>query len=115
MLVGRVIDHEIHNDTNASLLGSVGELDEIAKGAVARIHAVVVGNVVSVVAIWGGLKRHQPNRGNAKSVQVVQAAHKPLEVTDPISVRIHEVADRKTVDHRVLIPKVIDHLGVSCI
>ena len=52
MLVGRVIDHEIHNDTDASLLGTVGEFDEIVKSTVVCIHVVVVGNVISVVAIW---------------------------------------------------------------
>ena len=51
MLVGGVIDHEIDDDADAALLGAVGELDEIAERAVARIDAVVVRNVVAVVAM----------------------------------------------------------------
>ena len=58
MPVRGVIDHEIHNDTNASLLGSVREFDEIAERAVARIHPVVVGNIVSIVATGRRLERH---------------------------------------------------------
>ena len=38
MPIRGVIDHEIHNDANAALLGSVRELDEIAQRAVARIY-----------------------------------------------------------------------------
>jgi ACT domain-containing protein len=53
MLVGGVIDHEINNYANATLLGSVRELDEIAKRAMARINTVVIGNIVSVVATGG--------------------------------------------------------------
>ena len=51
MLVRGMIDHEIYKDANAALLGSVCELDEIAGRAVARIHAVVIGNVVSIVPL----------------------------------------------------------------
>ena len=85
------------------------ELDEIAERAVARINPVVIGNVVSIVAIGRGLKRHQPDRRDPESVQIIQTAHEPLEVTDSISIGIHEGADRKTINHRILIPKVIDH------
>ena len=43
MLVRGVVDDEIDEHADAALLGAVGELDEVAEGAVARIDAVVVG------------------------------------------------------------------------
>ena len=50
MLVGGVVDDEIDDDAHAALLAAVGELDEVAERAVARIDAVIVGDVVAVVA-----------------------------------------------------------------
>ena len=61
MLVGGVVDDEIDDDADAALLGAVGELDEVAERAVARIDAVVVGDVVAVVALpgdgWNGISQ----------------------------------------------------------
>ena len=74
MLVGGVVDDEIDEHADAALLGAVGELDEIAERAVARIDAVVVGDVVAVVACGRGLERHQPDRGDAEAVQIVEPA-----------------------------------------
>ena len=55
------------------------------------------------VAIARWLERHQPHRRNTESVQIVQPAHEPLELTDSISISIsiciHESRDRETMDH----------------
>jgi hypothetical protein len=50
MLVGGVVDDEIDNDANAALRAAMGELDEIAERAVTGIDAVIVGDIVAVVA-----------------------------------------------------------------
>ena len=60
MLVGGVVDDEIDDDADAALLAAMGELDEIAERAVARIDAVIVGDVVAVVAPgegWNGISQ----------------------------------------------------------
>ena len=114
MLVRGVVDDEVDEHADAALLGAVGELDEIAERAVARIDAVVVGDVVAVVALRRGLERHQPDRGDAEPVQVVEPAHQAREVADAVAVGIHVGADRQAVDDRVLVPEVIDHrLGLT--
>ena len=94
---------------DAALLGPVRELDEVAERAVARIDAVIIGHVIAVVAMRRGLERHQPDGGDAEPVQVIQAAHQPLEVADPVAIGIHVGADRQAVDHRILVPEVVDH------
>ena len=50
VLVGSVIHHQVDQHAQAALLASLRELDEIAQRAVPRIDAVVVGDVVSIVA-----------------------------------------------------------------
>jgi hypothetical protein len=93
VFVRGVIHHEIDNDPNAALRSRVGEFNEIAEAAVGRVDAVITRNIVAVVASRGGLERHQPNRGYAEAVQIIQTAHQALEVTGPITVGVHVGAD----------------------
>jgi hypothetical protein len=89
------------------------ELDEIAERAVARIDRVVVGDVVAVVPAGRFLERHQPDRGDAEPVEVVEPAHQPLEVADAVAVGVHEAADGEAIKDRVLVPEVVDHDGYA--
>ena len=109
VLVRGVIHHEIDEHADAALLGPVRELDEIAERAVAGIDVVIIGDVIAVVALGRGLERHQPEGRDAEAVQVIQAAHQPLEVADAVAIGIHVGADRQAVDHRVLVPEIVDH------
>ena len=114
MLVGRVVDDQVDQHAHAALMGAVGELDEVAERAEARVDVVVVGDVVAVVALRRGLERHQPDAGDAQALQVVEPAQQPLEIADAVAVGVHEVPDRQAVDDRVLVPEVVDHVGEAC-
>ena len=113
VLVRGVVDDEVDDHADAALLAAMGELDEIAERAVARIDAVIVGDVVAVVLARRGLKRHQPDRGDAESMQVVDAAQQPLEVADTITVRVHIGANGKAINHTILVPEIVDHNTVG--
>src|SRR5262245_38886778 len=104
-----MVDHQIDEHTNAALLRAMSELDEIADRAIARVDAVIIGHVVSLVAMGRDLERHQPDSGHAKAMQVVQPAHQSLEVADAVAVGIHVGSNGQAVDHRVLVPEVVDH------
>jgi hypothetical protein len=67
VLIGGVVDHEVDDHPYAALLAAMGEFDEIAERAVARIDAVIIRNVVAVVAAGRGLERHQPDRCDAEA------------------------------------------------
>jgi hypothetical protein len=107
--VGRVVDHEIDDDANPALLGAVSKLHEVAERAVTLVDVVIVADVVAVVAMRRGLERHQPDRRDPEPVQIVETTHQPLEIADAVAVGIHIGADGQAVDHRVLVPEVIDH------
>jgi hypothetical protein len=109
VLVRGVVHHEINEHADAALLGPVGELNEVAERAIAGIDVVIIGHIVTVVALGGSLERHQPEGGDAEPVEVIQAAHQPLEVADAVAIGIHVGADRQAVDHRVLVPQIVDH------
>src|SRR6202012_3261685 len=109
VLVGSVIDKEVDNDADAALLAAVGELDKIAERAVARIDAIVIGDVVAVILARRRMKRHQPDRADAKTVQIVKPAQQSLEIADAVAISIHIGADGKTIEDAVLVPEIVDH------
>ena len=54
VLVRGVVDDQVDDDADAELSRLVHELDEVAERAEARVDAVVVGDVVAVVAVGDG-------------------------------------------------------------
>jgi hypothetical protein len=108
-----VVHHQIDQNTNAALFGAVAKLDEIAERTITRIDIVVVGDIVTIVSARRSLKRHQPNRGHAQSMQIIEATHQSLEIAGPVAVSVHVSSDRQAVDHGVLVPKIVDHMQLS--
>src|ERR1700690_732282 len=47
MLIGGMVDDEIDDDADAALPAAVGEVDEVAERAVARIDAIIIGDIVA--------------------------------------------------------------------
>jgi hypothetical protein len=52
MLVGCVVDNQINHDPDAPAGGLLEEFREIAERAEPRVDAVIVGDVIAVVAAW---------------------------------------------------------------
>jgi hypothetical protein len=109
VFVRGVIDHEVDQHPDSALFRSVGEFDKITERPIARIHAVIVGNVIAVVAAGRDVEGHQPDGRDAESMQVIQPSHQAGEVADSVTVGIHIGSDGKAVDDRVLVPQVIYH------
>src|SRR5689334_16662804 len=105
MLIGCVIDYQVDQDANATLLAAVGELDEVAERTIAGIDAVIVRYVVPIVAKWRRLKGHEPDGGHADALQVVEPVHETWKVSDSVAIRVHECRNRKAIDDRVLVPQ----------
>src|SRR5690349_3964777 len=80
MPVGRVIDDQVHEDADPCTVGRLHELREVAARAEARVDAVVVGDVVAVVAVRGRLARRQPHRVDPERRQVVEPLRQAHEV-----------------------------------
>ncbi len=92
MFVRCVVDHEIDQDAQPTLVAAFRELDEIAESAIARIYPVVVRHIIAAIAAGRRLKWHEPDGGHAETLQVIELAQKTLKIADTISVRIRYVA-----------------------
>jgi hypothetical protein len=60
MLVGGVVDDQVEDKPDASLLRFAGQLGEVTKTAQRRVDAVVVADVVAVVPPRTGMDGIQP-------------------------------------------------------
>ena len=112
MLVGGVVDDEIDDHADAALLAAMGEFDEVAERAIARVDAVIVGDVIAIVLAGRRLERHQPDRGDAEPVQIIQPPQQSFEIADAVAIGIHVGADGQAIDHAILVPEVVDHGAV---
>ena len=103
-----MIDHQIDDHAHADLLRVIHELDELAKRAVLWVHAVIIGNVVAVVAIRRRIKRLEPHAGDAQAGEIVQPPCQTGEIADTVAVGVDVLFDVEAIDDRVLVPEVIN-------
>src|SRR5690606_15854494 len=104
MLVRRVVEHEVQQDSYPSLVGLLQKRLEFAEGANARVHSAVVNDVVPIVPSAGGVKGQQPKAVNAQVLEVAQLLAQPFEVTPSIAVRVMVGLHLNSVDHRLPVP-----------
>ena len=71
-------------------------------------NAVVVGDVVAVVAVGGAAEGLQPDAGHAERGEVIEPPRQAFEVADAVAVAVHVGGDVEAVDDRVLEPVVIN-------
>ncbi len=109
VFLGRVVDDEVDDDAHAELLGVVHEVHELAERAVLRVDVVVIGDVVAVVAVGRRVERLEPETCHAEPREVVQPARQSREIAHAIAIAVHVLLDVEAVNHRVLVPKVINH------
>ncbi len=101
-----VIDHQVDDDLQAVVARGPRELDEVAGTPEPAVYVVEVGDVVSVVAVRGGIERVQPDRADAQRLEVVEAVGQAAEITDAVAVGVHEGLDVETVDDGILVPEI---------
>ena len=104
-----MVDDEVDDHADAALLAAMGEFDEIPERAVARIDAIIIGDIVAVVLAGRGLEWHQPDRRDAESLQVIQPSQQAFEIADAVAIGVHIGADGEAIEHAVLVPEVVDH------
>ena len=106
MLVGRVIDDEVHHDLQAAPVRLGEQLVHVVERAEQRIDVLIVGDVVAVVILRRPVDRGQPHHVHAEICEVVETAGDALQVADAVAVRVLEGTRVDLVDHRVGPPRV---------
>ena len=116
ILIGGVIDHQLRDDTQITLMCSVQKRAEIVERAEIRIHVEIIGDVVAVIAQRGRIERQHPDCSDSELLEIIQFFDQPAEITHPVAVAVVKGLDVQFVDDRVLVPERIDRcvIGSLC-
>ena len=113
MLVGGVVQHELGDHAQPPLVRGGEERREVVHRAVHRVDAVVVGDVVAVVAEGRRKGGQQPQRVDAERFEVIELARQPPEIADAVAVAVEERLDVELIDDGVLVPEWVAGAHVS--
>ena len=107
----RVVEDEVDDDGDSSLVGLVDQCAEDRVVSVLEVDASVIGDVVSVIT--GALHdRHEPDASHTEIVgcglvavvEVVEPVDEPLEVADSVSVRVLETPHEHLIEDPIVPP-----------
>jgi hypothetical protein len=106
VVLRRVVHDEVGDHPDAAAAGGPHEVDEITQAPEPWIDAVVVADVVAVVAVGRRVERLEPDARDADAREVVDLLGRPGEVADAVAVEVAEGVNVEAVDDRVLPPQV---------
>ena len=90
VLIGAVIDNEIHQDVHVALFGLGDQTVHVVHCAKARVDAVIIGNIVALIGKRRAVDRGEPDNIDAELLEIIELADDAGEITDAVSVGIIE-------------------------
>ena len=88
MLVGTVIQHQVHDDVNVAAVSFVKEQVKILHTAKLRVYVEIVRDVIAKIHIGGRVDWRKPDAVDAEVFEIVQALDDTLQIPDSIRVGI---------------------------
>jgi hypothetical protein len=104
VLVGAVVDDEVHDQLHPALVDGGEQRVEIRERAEDRVDVLVVGDVVAVVVLRRRVDRREPDDVDAERGEVVEMGGDPGQVADAVAVGVGEGARVDLVDDGGLPP-----------
>src|SRR5262249_48233223 len=88
ILIGSVIDYQLCDDAQISLVRGIKKRAEIFEGAEIWIDVEVIGDVVSVVPQRGRIKRQKPYGSDAEFLKIIQFLDQSAKVAHPVAIAV---------------------------
>ena len=105
MLIGGVVEDQVHHHPHAHGVGLSHQLTHVVDGAVGGEDGVVVPDVVAAVAQGEVVEGQQPETVDTQPAQVLEALDQAREVADPVVVAVGEAAHQHLVEDGALEPE----------
>ena len=90
MLIGAVVDNQIHDDVHITLFGLCKQAVHRFQITKKRIDIIVIGDVVSLIHKWGLVYRRNPDNIDSKILQVIELSDDAFKITDSVSIAIRK-------------------------
>ena len=104
MLVGSVIQYEVHQDADISCVRRINQGFEIGQCAIGFSNAAIVRDIIAIIPQWRGIDRHQPNTIYSKGLQVIELLRNAAQVAMAITIAVFEGPYRDLVKDSVFVP-----------
>ena len=104
MLVGGVRQHFVQNELQAFGMGSRDQRLKVIERAVIRMHAFIIRNVITPVAVGRWVNGGQPDRVHAQAGDIIEFGNKAGEIALPVAIAVAETADIDLIDDRATPP-----------
>jgi hypothetical protein len=98
VLVGAVVRDDVDDDLQAVPVGAREQVAEVAEGAVTRVDATVVGDVVPAVGPGRGEEGRQPERVDAEPREMAEAVGDAAQIAHAVAVGVGEAGHVDLVD-----------------
>src|SRR5690606_29078403 len=106
-VLGRcMVHHQVGDDPEAAVASGPEEFDEVPQRSIARVHRIIVDDVIAIVAVGGGIERHQPDTGDAEPGEIVDILRQPAEIPDTIAIAVAKGLDVQAIEHGIGPPHV---------
>ena len=86
MLIGAVVDDEVHEDVHIALFCLRNQFVHIVHRAEARVDVVIVGNVIALIRERRAVDRGEPDDIDTELLEIVQFADNALQIADAVAV-----------------------------
>ena len=104
VLVGAVVDDQVHHELDAVLVRGFEQLIEVFHGAELGHDGAVVGDVVAVIVVRGRVDGGEPQHLNAQVGEVRNLLGNAGQIADAVAVGVVEGAGVNLVDNGFLPP-----------
>ena len=101
VLVGGVVDDQVHDHLDSPAMGLVQKLIHIVHGAEDGVDVLIVGDVVPVVILRGSVDGAEPDHIHAQVGQVIQTLGDARQVAVAVTVGVLEGSRVDLVDHGI--------------
>src|SRR5260370_27838283 len=95
------------DDANVSVVGFTDQVIKVRERSIERINCRVIRNVVAKIHQGRGIHGAYPDCIYAEVAKVIQAGSYPIDVTNPIAVRILKAPRIDLIDDHVFLPGVL--------
>ena len=112
VLVGGMVDHQVHHQLDATLMHAGQQLLPVGQRAELVHDVLVVADVVAVVVVGRLVDRRQPDHVDAQVLEIIELADNPAQVADAVAVAVAKAAGIDLIDDAFFPPGLL-HNGCS--
>ena len=112
MLIGAVIDHQVHQDIHVPLLRLGDQLLHVRHGAEPGVNVVIIRDIVSLIGKGGFIDRGKPENIHSQVLQIVQLLYDSPHIPDAVAVGVVKTL-RVNLIRNLVMPPFFIHV-VSC-